>query len=626
MSEPQIVAYGASATGTRSAAIEAKKAWRDHVARADRRPPAIRVGVAASFTADPLVPFIGAALLADATDAEFKVGPYNQLFQTCLDPDASFDGPCDVIILLWRLEDLMLDEISGFRRGDRDAIKRAGEKVMSLADAIRRLRTSFSGLVVVGAPPYPTGITASLLSLDNASGVGGLHSALAGQFVDEISRVEGVHLVDLDAVQRQVGAAAAFDARHWYLYRQPFSDAFLNTLGRQIARIVMASRRAAKKCVVVDADNTLWGGIIGEDGIDGIQIGDEFPGSAYRDFQKLLLSWRDQGIFLAVASKNNEADVWEVFDRHSGMVLRREHLSAWQINWLPKAENIPLIARSLNIGTDSLVFIDDNPMEIAYMRDARPEVTSILLPAELAEIVSVLQGLTLFDQLEVTDEDRKRADMMQAERDREVLGAQISHADFLQALDLRIDLFPAQPEDLGRITQLINKTNQFNLTTIRRTLDEVRELANSPDFRLYGLRVADKFGEYGLTGVIIARISDDRRRWALDTLLLSCRVLGRGVETALVGALADDARVAGAVEFAASFIPTAKNALCASFLPDQGFSAVGGQEWYLNLSQAPSIPPHIERVLAERGTGQPPTSRRFEAAPFQNQPAAVTGQ
>jgi FkbH-like protein len=209
---------------------------------------------------------------------------------------------------------------------------------------------------------------------------------------------------------------------------------------------------------------------------------------------------------------------------------------------------------------------------------------------------------------------------MRAERDREVLGAQINHTDFLQALDLRIDLFPAQTEDLGRITQLINKTNQFNLTTIRRTLDEVRELASSADFRLYGLRVTDKFGEYGLTGVIIARISDDHREWTLDTLLLSCRVLGRGVETALVGALADDARAEGAVEFGASFIPTAKNSLCASFLSDQGFSPVGEREWHLNLSEAPSIPSHIERIAAQQTTG-----RRGEVAPSQIHLAAVAG-
>jgi len=210
--------------------------------------------------------------------------------------------------------------------------------------------------------------------------------------------------------------------------------------------------------------------------------------------------------------------------------------------------------------------------------------------------------------------------MMRAERDRDVLSAQISHADFLQALDLKVDLFRARTEDLGRITQLINKTNQFNLTTIRRTLDEVRELANSDDWRLYGLRVTDRFGEYGLTGVIIAKISPDRRLWMIDTLLMSCRVLGRGVETALIGAMAEDACAEGATAFTASFIPTAKNALCASFLPDQGFSPAGGQDWRLELAVAPAIPPHIARVGVEAVAG-----RGFDAGSIQTQLAAVAG-
>jgi FkbH-like protein len=588
MSEPASVA--------RAAVIEARKIWRAHAAANSADKPMLRVGLAASFTVDTLVPFVGAALLTEGITPEFAVGPYNQLFQTCLEPEESFAGPTDIIVLLWRLEDLMLDEMTGFMNGDAAAPQRARDKLAALLGAVRLLRNTFSGMVVVGVPPYPAEATTNLLGLDNAGGLGAFHRALTGQFVDEIGRIEGVYLVDLDAVQREVGLAAAHDSRHWYLYRQPFSDVFLHTLGRQLGRMITASRRAAKKCVVLDADNTLWGGIVGEDGIDGIQIGDEFPGSAFRDFQKLLLSWRQQGVFLAVASKNNEADVWEVFDKHSGMMLKREHLSAWQIGWLPKAEGIPAIAKSLNIGTDSLVFIDDNPMEIAYMREARPEVTCIQVPEDPAEIVATMRALTLFDQLEVTDEDRKRADMMRAERDREVLGAQISHGDFLHALDLKVDLFRAKPEDLGRITQLINKTNQFNLTTIRRSLDEVRALAGSDDWRLYGLRVTDKFGEYGLTGVIVIRIADDRRCWTIDSLMLSCRVLGRGVEAALIGGLADDARAQGAVEFVGSYIPTAKNALCKSFLADQGFAPINDQQWRLALSDAPVVPAHIQRV------------------------------
>lgn len=582
----------------RKGPIDAKKAWREHQAQRRDATPALCIGLAASFTADTLVPFVGAALLAGGTDAEFKIGPYNQLFQTCLNPEASFGGPTDAVVLLWRFEDLMLDDIAAFLSGDAEAIGRANAKLSSLAGMIRQLRANFKGMVVAGVPPYPTGAAGDLLALDNAAGIGALHRKLVGDFVDEVGRIQGVSLIDLDAVQRQVGLAAAFDARKWYLYRQPFSDGFLHVAGQQLGRMILASRRAAKKCVVLDADNTLWGGIVGEDGIDGIQIGDEFPGSAFRDFQKFLLGLRARGTFLAVASKNNEADVWEVFDKHSGMVLKREHLSAWQINWLPKAENIPLIARSLNIGTDSLVFIDDNPMEIAYMRDARPEVTSILVPPEPADMLAAMQELTLFDQLEITDEDRKRADMMRAERDREAFGAQINHTDFLQALNLKVDLFRAKTEDLGRITQLVNKTNQYNLTTIRRTLDEVRALAASDDWRLYAFRVTDKFGEYGLVGVIIIKVSDDRRRWTIDSLMMSCRVLGRGVEQALIGGLAGDARAEGAVEFVGSYIPTAKNAICKTFLPDQGFTRTGGQEWRLDLADAPAIPAHITRLGA----------------------------
>ena len=592
MAEPATTSDAAS----RAATIEAKKAWRAHVAGAAGEAPALRIGLAASFTVDTLAPFVGAALLAEGLTPAFSIAPFNQLFQTCLDPEASFHGLTDVAVLLWRLEDLLLDEINGFLGGDREAVRRARGKLTAFVGAIRQLRASYKGMVVVGLPPYPTAPGTNLLALDNAGGLGAFHREIAGQFADEIGRVDGVYLADLDAVQRKVGLTASHDPRHWYLYRQPFSDGFLNTLGRQLARMVLASRRAAKKCVVLDADNTLWGGIVGEDGIDGIQIGDEFPGSAFRDFQKLVLSWRQQGVFLAVASKNNEADVWEVFDKHSGMVLKREHLSAWQIGWLPKAEGIPAIAKSLNIGTDSLVFIDDNPMEIAYMRDARPEVTCVQVPEDPADILATMQALTLFDQLDVTDEDRKRADMMRAERDREELGAQIDHDDFLKALALKVDLFRAKTEDLGRVTQLINKTNQYNLTTIRRTLDEVRALANDDGWRLYAFRVTDKFGEYGLVGVIIIKVSGGRRVWTIDSLMMSCRVLGRGVEAALIGGLADDARAEGAVEFVGSYIPTAKNAICKTFLPDQGFVQTGEQEWRLDLADAPVVPAHITRL------------------------------
>jgi FkbH-like protein len=587
----------AAGLGPKAKWVAAKALWRQFLAEQEQSAttPDLRIGLAASFTANTLVPFVGAHLISSGFKPEVEVGPYNQLFQVCLDPHGHFGGNCDSIVLLWRIEDLMAEDIDAFLHRDGSALTRAIDKLGSIASAISNLRSNFSGMIIVSVPAVPTALVGDLMSLDHPTNLGAFHRAVTTRFVEIINKLQDVRVVDLDAVQRQVGFSASFDARQWYLYRQPFSDAFLREAGTQIGRIIVAARRTAKKCVVLDCDNTLWGGIVGEDGLDDIELGNDYPGSAFCDFQRLLVHWRKQGIFLALLSKNNEPEVWEIFDHHRAMVLNRTDISAWQINWQPKAENIVHIAEALNIGTDSLVFLDDNPMEIAYMQQARPEVTSILLPEDPADIVSTLQSVTLFDRLEVTDEDLARVDMMRAEANREKLGAKMSKDEFLQALDLEFDLFLASSHDLGRITQLINKTNQFNLTTIRRTLDEVRVLANSPTNRVYALRVSDRFGDYGLTGALILDISSNGQVWTINTLLVSCRVLGRGVETGLLAALASDACAEGAVEFVASFIPTKKNGLAATFLPDHGFKP-DGDRWRLLLADAPKLPAFVRRL------------------------------
>lgn len=570
-------------------AARMKAAWRKYGEQPTRQDgaPSLRIGMAASFTANGLVPFIGAGLAEAGLNPLIEVGPYNQIFQTCFDYTSIFKSGCDVIVLLYRLEDVVLEEIMAFLHGDANAFQRATDKIDMLGSALASLRNAFNGILIVNLPPFPATLPVHTLSLENPVGLGTLHRSLTMQFLERLRKIKGIRIFDLDAVQREYGLAGSFDSHQWYLYRQPFTEQFLLEAGTLLARMIAANRQAPKKCVVLDCDNTLWGGIIGEDGLSGIQLGDEFPGTAYRDLQRLLLYLRQQGIFIALASKNNEADVWEVFEKHTDMLLKREHISAWQINWNSKSENIPKIAKALNIGLDSLVFIDDNPMEIEYMRSAQPEVHSVLLPEDPADILSHIRSLTLFDRFEITREDRQRADMMRVEQQRQELGGSLTKEDFLRSLELRLDFFRAQPEDLDRITQLINKTNQFNLTTIRRSLDEVRILANSSRHRIFGLRVSDKFGDYGLTGVVLIEISTDHFQWMIDTLLLSCRVLGRGVETALLAALADKARAEEARELAASFIPTSKNAPAFSFLPDHGFKAVDDIRWRIDLDEIP---------------------------------------
>jgi len=579
----------------KSSITQARAVWRAYSEKCTRQEisPDLRLGVAASFTVDTLIPHLGAYLVSAGLHPEIKIGPFNQIFQICLDHRRHFGDSRDAIVLLWRIEDIMLDEIGAFLRGAPQAVEHAQAKVGLLGQAIMNLRATYAGSIVVNIPPFPSALPAHALDLTNPLGLGSLYRIVTSAFVELTARLEGVRLMDLDGLQREFGLAASFDSRQWYLYRQPFTERFLFEMGTLLGRILAALRRSPRKCIVLDCDNTLWGGIIGEDGIEEVQIGDEFPGSAYRDFQKLLLHWRQQGVLLALASKNNETDVWEVFDKHTGMVLKREHISAWQINWNPKSDNIEAIAQRLNIGLDSLVFVDDNPMEIDQMRVARPEVHSVLLPEEPADIAGTLRSLAHFDRLDITEEDRQRADMMRAEQHRASFAGQLDKAEFQRSLGLRVHLFAAQGQDLGRIAQLINKTNQFNLSTLRRTVDEVRTLAASSKHRVYGLHVADKFGEYGLTGVVVVERVPEKRRWLIDTLLLSCRVLGRGVETVLLAALAQEATEDGAEEFFAAFIPTAKNAPAAAFLPDHGFQVAEEHWWRIEIPRVPETPSHV---------------------------------
>lgn len=573
---------------SRDAIIAAKAAWRN----AAGRQPDLKVSLATSFTSEALVPFLGSGLLEHSFMPAIHVAGYNQIFQVCLEPGRLPSVP-DVLVLLWRIDDLLVADLERFLAGDAKGLQDAKQKTADLVAAFGQLRAQFNGLIVVGLPPFPETATANLLNLQNPEIAGLFHREICALFLDLVRRVPAIRVFDFDALQRWHGVERSYDARKWYLYHQPYTDSLLLEVGRHLARIVVADRRARKKCIVLDCDNTLWGGVVGEDGLAGIQIGADFPGSAFQDLQRQLLYWRSQGVLLAIASKNNEADVWEVFDKHDGMVLRRDHISAWAIDWNPKPSNLPKIAEKLNIGTDSFVFLDDNPFEIAQMREAWPDVASVQLAEDPASMLGQLKGFRFFDALEITDEDRQRSDMMQSERRREEVASTMTHGQFLEDLRLSVTVFVAEDEHLARMVQLINKSNQFNLTTRRRTLDDLRLLQKSPRHRVYGMRVADRFGDYGLVGVVILE-AEAGAVWVIDTLLMSCRVLGRGVEAALFGILAAEAKAGGICRIIGEYIPTAKNALVANLYRDHGFAKGDvASVWTITPEQISPIPRHI---------------------------------
>lgn len=554
-----------------------------------------RVVVAATFTADPIAAYLGMALIDEGADVpRVEMAPFNQLFQLCYDWRGMFPGDTpSAIVLLWRIEDFLRGELQGFLRGDEEALARAKTRIAELSDAIAHLRREFPGAIVVSTPPFPHSGDQHIRAARGVFEAGCFHRVASDEWLARIAAMGDLSVLDMDGVQRLLGIERAHDDRKWYLYRQPFTEAFWNELGRDCAQVLSRRRVAPKKCLVLDCDNTLWGGVIGEDGLMGIALGEDFPGSAFRDVQHQALNLRSQGVMLALCSKNNEADVWEVFDKHDGMVLKREHIVAHRINWLDKPTNIIALAKEMNVGLDSLVFLDDSPMEIGHVREALPMVACVTVPADVAAYPAALSAVRLFDRERISEEDRTRSDMMLQERDRKALVATLGAEEFRAALGLVVDIFEAAPEHVARVAQLVNKTNQFNLTTRRKTAAEIGELAGGGCSHVLAVKVADRFGDYGLVGVLILTRSGETLE--IETFLMSCRVLGRGVEEAIFAALADFARDRAATRLRGEYVATPKNAMVADLYASHGFRENGGGAWETCGLETFAWPSHIER-------------------------------
>lgn len=343
-----------------------------------------------------------------------------------------------------------------------------------------------------------------------------------------------------------------------------------------------------KKCLVLDLDNTLWGGVLGEDGIEGIQIGGDYPGKAFLYWQEALLQLAKSGVILTVCSKNNESDVVELWDRNPYILLKKEAFSAYRINWTDKATNIKELAEELNIGLDSMVFVDDNPAERELVRQTLPMVSVPDFPSQPYQLPEFFAQLVqdYFKVYSITEEDRKKTEQYKANACR--VQAQKSFADFdkyLESLDIQITIEKANEFNIPRIAQMTQKTNQFNLTTKRYTDSDVRERVTS-GWNIWCISVADKFGDSGITGCIM--VTDSAQ---VDSLLLSCRILGKGIEKAFVKTILKFLKEAGLNQLEARYIPTTKNVQVKDFYKRCGFTCVeekadGSKTYQLDLSSA----------------------------------------
>jgi FkbH-like protein len=561
---------------------------RDPEARAD-----VIVGVAASFTAEPVEAQAGALLLDSGfADPEVRFADYNQLHQVCLDPSSTLGDDLDVLVLLWRIEDVFERQFTRYLGGDDDAGTAILAGIAELASLVVSLETTSTATIVASTPPHPAGWGIDLRDVTTSLRVSHLHREAMSTWLDALASAPSVEIVDIDALQRLAGEANIFDTQKWAMYRQPYRSDFWLELGGQIAEAVVRRTMPPPKCIVLDCDNTLWGGVIGEDGIGGLELGDTFPGRAFQAFQRELQMLKSRGFMLAIASKNNEDEVLDVFQRHDGMVLTLDDISTRRINWQPKSESIQAIAAELNIGVDSLVFIDDNAFELAEVTSVLPELRCLQVPEELAELPALLSESGLFRRVRISGEDRQRTEMMRSEAQRRSRLETMDRDQFLASLELRVTFVRVADDHITRVAQLTNKTNQFNLTTIRRDESQIRRLVASATNDVWAIRVTDRFGDYGIVGVAI--VDQDPDSWTIDTLLMSCRVLGRGVETAFLTAIADEAAARGIARLIGRFEPTRKNAQVANFYPDHGFDADGPGSFSLDLAQhRPQTPAHI---------------------------------
>jgi len=383
-----------------------------------------------------------------------------------------------------------------------------------------------------------------------------------------------VHICDLEFLASRYGGVNSRDERAWFESKQPGSSGFLVQVSRELAHIIASLRRPPKKVLVLDLDNTLWGGVVADDGMQGIEIGDTSPrGEAFKAFQKYIASLKDRGVLLAVCSKNDHARAMEPFEQHPEMALRPGDFVSFKANWEPKSENIRAMAAELNLGLDSFVFVDDNPAEIDIVRRFAPEVTTILLGPDPSAYATTLKDSRLFEPQTLTAEDAQRTDQYRSDAQRQALLASVTDMDaYLQSLEMEGAITEFTALDVPRLSQLINKSNQFNLTTRRRTEAEVEVLLNDPAHACFSMRLKDRFGDHGLIAIVVCRLEGDTLE--IDTWLMSCRVLKRQVEEEVVNEYMRLAALRGCAKVRGVFLPTAKNSMVRDLYARMGFTLV----------------------------------------------------
>ncbi|MGW4161942.1 HAD-IIIC family phosphatase [Streptomyces sp. NPDC004788] len=566
--------------------------------------PAPLVAVTGHGTLSALVPSLTVEFARHGLLARVRLSDFDRWVFDLVDPDSSLYEAGPALVLCVLDPSVVADELPApWRVGDAERVLDAKLALVERAAEVFAASCP-GGTLVLNTLPLPRELTAQLIDRRARARLGALWREANVRLLRLAEERPGVVTVDLDPLLAE--GVAAWDVRQSVYAKAHLSEPLLAGYAREVGQLARQATGGGKKVLALDLDNTVWGGVLGEVGPEGIETGESHRGEAFRRFQRVAAQLGSQGVLLAVVSKNDEEPVVKTLREHPGLALREEDLVAVRANWAPKHDNLTALARELNVGVDSVVFVDDSSFECGLVRRELPGVAVVQVDEEPALHVPRLLAEGWFDVRELTDEDRARPARYRQEQARQdFLDGFDSLEGYLRELDVSVTVAPATPEQYARISQLTLRTNQFNLTTERLQPAEVRALAEDPDASVLAVSSADRFGDNGLVGAVLLRRAGDAVH--IDNFLLSCRVFSRGIENTVLSAVLREARERGAGQVLASYRRTAKNGKVADFYPRAGFAVVDADEdataFRHGLDPLPEPADHI-RLTA-----------RFEAAP-----------
>jgi len=561
----------------------------------------IKIALLSSFTIKGMKEVLFVKCCQIGVLPEIYVADYNQYSQEILDAESElYKFEPDLVILFIDSRAILGEQYfspySISEKQREDWVKEKSGEMKSLVDKIKEKSNSKILLHNFEVPLHsPLGIMDNKEKFGFKESIIKLNLEMNENFKDDAQ----VFVFDYDCFCSGIGKKNIMDYKMYYIGDIKIDLQYMPELCNEYLAYIKPLKSLTKKCIVLDLDNTLWGGIVGEDGLEGIKLGPTPEGRPFLEFQKYLLSLFNRGVILAINSKNNPDDVKEVFEKHSHMILKEENFASMQINWNDKISNMKAIAEEINIGTESLVFVDDDKLNREMIREEFPEVLVVELPDDPALYLKTMMEVNDFNILQITEEDKKKGRMYAEQRKRTELHKTATDiTEYLKNLKMIVTIEKASSFNIPRISQLTQKTNQFNMTTRRYPEEDIKKFSESDDFLVISIKVEDKFGDNGITGTAIVEKKGDE--WRIDTFLLSCRVIGRRVEETLLAYILNEAKKENAKVLVGEFIPTKKNSPAREFYNDNGFKLTNEteelQSWEFDAAKEYPYPDFIKVV------------------------------